>query len=876
MPQKFEHGGNIHKLARMTGQAAEDLLDFSASINPLGPPIWLQERLPELTRKLVHYPDPEAHALLEAAAQRYRLPSSWLLAANGSTEILYHLPRIALDLQKALIPVPAYVDYERISRLAGLNLDFLHLDPEQGFALPLHELNAKLQEPALVFLAQPNNPTGQSLPVQEVQKLMQSRPESLFVIDEAFADFLAPQQRFAPDLPPNALLLLSLTKFFAIPGLRLGLAAGQPELLHRLRQTLPPWSVNSLAQEIGTLALQDMDYQQRSRSAAAEYRAQLEHWLSRIPDLHVFPAEANFLLCRIQSQDLSAEQLRQKLLQKGVLIRDCSNFQGLGPEYFRIAVRSPQQNQRLVQGLEQVLSPEGHASTLAAPGPRPRNSSRSRPTPALMLQGTSSNAGKSILATALCRILLQDGFQPAPFKAQNMSLNSFVTKDGGEMGRAQVLQAQACRMDPEVLMNPVLLKPNSETGSQVILLGRAVRNMDVQDYIRYKEEIRHSTRQAYDQLAARSGVMVLEGAGSPAEINLKSHDLTNMAIAGHAAAQVLLVGDIDRGGVFASFVGTMELLEAWEQELVCGFVVNKFRGQERLLDPALEYTLQRTSRPVLGVVPYIQDLGLPEEDSVSFKSGWDKNQTQGRRDCVRIACVDLPHISNFTDLEALLPEPDVSLQIVKSPQDLDPDLDLLILPGSKSVLSDLEFLRRSGLDQEIVQLARGGRTRILGICGGFQMLGEKVADPLQVESEQESSPGLGLLPVITEMGRDKTLTQARGLHLPSGQEVQGYEIHHGQTRTTSQLAQEAVQSQDGRQLGYAHAELPVWGTYLHGLFDADGFRRWLLDSLRQQRGLAPLVEPKTSYDLEEKLDLLADTVRRHLDLDYIYRQLGLS
>ncbi|MFW6216783.1 MAG: cobyric acid synthase, partial [Desulfohalobiaceae bacterium] len=811
MSQEFEHGGNIHKLARNTGQATENLLDFSASINPLGPPAWLQESLPELTRKVVHYPDPEAHALLEAASSRYGLPRSWFLAANGSTEILYHLPRMGLSLQKALIPVPAYVDYEKVCRLAGLKVEFLEQDPVQGFALQPEELEKKLQEPALVFLAHPNNPTGISLPLAEIKELIQKHPQSLFILDEAFADFLPEEKRFYSDLPANALVLLSLTKFFAIPGLRLGLSAGRPELQNQIQNFLPPWSVNSLSQEIGALALQDREYQERSRSAAKEYRGQLQQWLSRIPALQVFPAEANFLLCHLQDGNITAAQLQQRLLPQGLLIRDCSNFRALGANYFRIAVRSPQENLQLIQCLEQVLIGQESASGPSAPAVRAKN--RPSQTPALMLQGTSSNAGKSILATALCRILLQDGFRPAPFKAQNMSLNSFVTKDGGEMGRAQVLQAQACRMDPEVLMNPVLLKPNSETGSQVILLGRAVRNMDVQDYIRYKQEIRESTRQAYDQLADRAGVMVLEGAGSPAEINLKSHDLTNMAIAKHAAAQVLLVGDIERGGVFASFVGTMELLQKWEQDLLCGFVINKFRGQKKLLDPALEFTLQRTSRPVLGVVPYIQGLGLPEEDSVSFKSGWDKNQTQGRTDCVQIACIDLPHISNFTDLEALLQEPDVSLRIIKEPRELQKDLDLLILPGSKSVLSDLEYLRKTGLDQEIIQLARQDSTQILGICGGFQMLGEKVTDPLHVESSQESSPGLELLPVITDMGKDKTLTQAKGLHLASGEEVRGYEIHHGQTKTTSSKAINSVQSHDGRQLGYGHAKLPIWGTY---------------------------------------------------------------
>ncbi len=810
--------------------------------------------------------------MLQAASQRYKLPMQSLLAANGSTEILYQLPRVCSHLTRAVIPAPAYVDYAKICWLSGLQVEYIRLALEQDFILDLERLADKLHEPALVFLAQPNNPTGRSLPADKILELAQTNPQSLFVLDEAFADFLPDQNRLYARQADNILVLLSLTKFYAIPGLRLGLAAGNPDLVQHLQKIMPPWSVNCLAQEIGALALQDLHYQEQSRKSTTELRTGLQQLLQDIPGLQIFSSEANFLLCRLLWTDKTATSLQQELVQQGILIRDCSNFQELGPEFMRIAVRSAQENQKLAQALGQALNTQQRTPVIKTPV---AGASKNSKTPALMLQGVSSNAGKSILATALCRILLQDGFQPAPFKAQNMSLNSFVTKAGGEMGRAQVLQAQACRLDPDVLMNPVLLKPNSETGSQVIVLGKAVRNMDVQDYILFKEQIKHKTQQAYDQLAAQAQVMVLEGAGSPAEINLKAHDLTNMSMARHAQARVLLVGDIDRGGVFASFVGTMELLEKWEQELLCGFVINKFRGQKKLLDPALDFTLQRTGKPVLGIAPFIPDLGLPEEDSVSFKAGWDKNKNLDRKECVHIACIDLPHISNFTDLEPLLPEPDVKLSIVKNPTGLKEAPDLLILPGSKNVLSDLDFLRKTGLDRLIKELAREGKTQILGICGGFQILGEKVADPLGVESNQEAAWGLGLLPVITEMGPDKTLIQAQGVHLPSGQPLRGYEIHHGQTRVTSQEAVQTVLSNDHRQLGFGHSRHPIWGTYLHGLFDADHFRRWLIDGLRLQKGLAPLEKQQTVYDLEDKLDLLADTVRNNLDLDFIYQQLGL-
>ncbi len=353
-----------------------------------------------------------------------------------------------------------------------------------------------------------------------------------------------------------------------------------------------------------------------------------------------------------------------------------------------------------------------------------------------MIQGTSSNAGKSILTAALCRILFQNGVRVAPFKAQNMSLNSFVTRQGGEMGRAQVVQAQACRLEPDVRMNPVLLKPNSDTGSQVLVRGKPVGNMGVDEYVQFKPRAFAAACECYDSLAAEFDAMLLEGAGSPGEVNLKSHDIVNMRMAEHAGAPVLVVGDIDRGGVFASFVGTLAVLDDWERRLVAGWIVNRFRGDAGLLQPALDYMLRRTGRPVLGVVPYLASLGIPQEDSVEFKSGQLDADHAGQHgngqgingDAVEIAVIDLPHISNFTDLDAFRGESDVRLQIVRTPADLRQP-DAVLIPGSKNTLADLGYLRHSGLAGRIDQLARAGQTEVVGICGGFQMLGAKSAIP---------------------------------------------------------------------------------------------------------------------------------------------------
>jgi len=490
-------------------------------------------------------------------------------------------------------------------------------------------------------------------------------------------------------------------------------------------------------------------------------------------------------------------------------------------------------------------------------------------TPALMFQGTCSNAGKSILTAALCRILLQDGVSVAPFKSQNMSLNSFVTRNGEEMGRAQAVQAQAARLDPDVRMNPVLIKPNSDTGSQIIVMGRPVGNMNVANYLEYKPEAFLQATRAYDALAAEHDVIIMEGAGSPAEVNLKHHDIVNMPMARYASAKVLLVGDIDRGGVFASLLGTMEILDPWERALIAGFIINRFRGDKSLLDDALVFTEKRTGRPVLGVIDYIAGLGLPEEDSVGFKNGiYDGLHTEDK--VLEIALIDLPHIANFTDIEPFLAEPDVCLRIIRTSEDLDAPA-AVILPGSKNVATDLTWLNHSGLAAKIAALRRKS-TPIIGICGGFQMLGRQIKDPHGLESQRQSINGLGFLDLETVLARDKTLTRQQGTHRLSGLSIRGYEIHHGQTMSSHAPL---LLFSDGRTCGVASDDGLVWGSYLHGIFDDDHFRRWFLDGLRIKKGLEPTGRICAPYDLEPAFDRLADTVRAQLDMDQVYRLLGL-
>ncbi|WP_432734601.1 cobyric acid synthase [Maridesulfovibrio sp. FT414] len=863
---KYAHGGNLRRLAERAGCPSSEIVDFSANINPLGPPAWLQQEVVRALAEVDRYPDPECSELTLAACEKYSVWPTECVAGNGASELIAAIARIG-GFKRAVIPVPCYVDYERSCKLAGLKTEQIPLDPQKNFAPDFDTLSSFLEvSPALVFLAQPNNPTGTAFDPAELKVLARRHPDSRFIVDESFADFVPGLERLTGKRPSNVITILSLTKFYAIPGLRLGLAFASPDIIMEIRNVLPCWSVNILAQKVGLRCIRDEEYERRSIETTIRLREQLVKDLGQIPGLRALPSQANFLLCQVQRVGMDASGLIAHLLKNRVAVRHCDNFDGLDSTYFRVAVRTEEENRALINGLRSFSGMETEPD-------------QPKKTPALMIQGTCSNAGKSILAAAFCRIFLQDGFKVAPFKAQNMSLNSYVTDDGLEMGRAQVTQAAACKMSPDVRMNPVLLKPSTDVGSQVIVMGRPVGNMKVQKYVEYKPTAFEAVKNAYDSLSEDSDVMVIEGAGSPAEINLKQHDIVNMAMAGYAQAKVLITGDIDRGGVFASLAGTMDLLEQKERDLVCGFLLNKFRGDASLLTPALEFTLSHTGKPVLGTIPYIASLGLPDEDSVSFKDDLSKSGSRSKRsDCVDIVCVDLPRISNFTDLDALRSEPDVNLRIVDRPEDLGTP-DAIILPGSKSTISDLEHLKETGLAEAVRELR--DKSVIVGICGGFQMLGQFIGDPDEIESGG-TAEGLALLPLKTTLAPEKTLTRTNGVHSQSKMEVSGYEIHHGKTEPLLPTVRAAIVPQGitgsvpvSKALGFGTKSGMIWGTYLHGIFDSDGFRRWFIDSLRARKGLPKLEKIQTTFGMEEALDRLADVVRQNVDMKAIYEALGL-
>ena len=477
----------------------------------------------------------------------------------------------------------------------------------------------------------------------------------------------------------------------------------------------------------------------------------------------------------------------------------------------------------------------------------------------LMVQGTTSDAGKSAVVTALCRALARRGVAVAPFKPQNMALNSAVTPEGGEIGRSQAAQAVACGLEPHTDMNPILLKPETDIGAQVIVDGQARFTLGAEDYHQHKPKLREAVLAAHGRLAARHRVVLVEGAGSPAEINLRENDLANMGFAEAVDCPVLLVADIDRGGVFAQLVGTLELLSESERERVRGFVINRFRGDVELLRPGLEWLEARTGIPVLGVLPYLHGLHLEAEDAVAGEQVLEET-------ALRVLVPRLPRISNHTDLDPLRLHPSVDVRYL-APGDPVPPADLWVLPGSKSVRADLAFLREQGWDDALLRHLRYGG-RVIGICGGYQMLGRAVHDPEGVEGEAGSSPGLGLLDVETTLGPEKRLTRVAGTLALDEAAVHGYEIHTGVSAGPG-LDRPAVHLPHGDD-GALSADGRVLGTYLHGLFESGP----ACEALLRWTGLDDAAVPDYAALREAGIDRLADAAEAHLDLEPLFDWLG--
>lgn len=486
----------------------------------------------------------------------------------------------------------------------------------------------------------------------------------------------------------------------------------------------------------------------------------------------------------------------------------------------------------------------------------------------IMIQGTNSDAGKSMLVTAFCRIFAQDGYKTAPYKSQNMALNSYITVDGYEIGRAQGVQAEAAGIIATTDMNPILIKPSSENDSQIVVKGKPYKNMKG---MRYREEFFEKglalIKESYENLAAQYERIVIEGAGSPAEVNLNDRELVNMRVARITNSPVIIVGDIEKGGVFASLIGTLQLLPEEDKKRVIGVIINKFWGDLSLLQPGLDWFEEYTGLPVFGVVPFLPNLNIEAEDSVildSYRAVYDTTKD------IDIAVIRYPKISNFTDADPFFSEADCSVRFVSRADQLK-EPDFVILPGSKNTIEDLLFLENTGLKKKILALQHHSKAVIFGICGGYQMLGKEIHDPHHVESELERMDGLGLLPLATVMTEEKTTVQSQGILTYDEKRfsIKGYEIHMGQTALTEAAATPLIQKDDGSEGCKTEGER-VLGTYFHGIFHNDEFRSYLLNNIRKNKGLPPLEERISFNQLREgSFDRLAEHVRKHVKMDDI-------
>lgn len=873
------HGGDFYRWQKETGIQQKDILDFSVNVRPEGMPDFLKAAILKNINNLCAYPDPQAEELKECCANYYGFKAQNFVFGNGSNELFYALAHVLFEenYQHAFILEPAFSEYRFSFEKAQIQVhslltvlspqiqngncklnDEAILTEQKKLTQEIQQAIQKVPAKSIIVLANPANPSGFLIKNEELSAIIKQKQDCIFVIDEAFIEYTDEKSllQILPEIPANILVARSLTKFYALAGIRLGYLACQENITEKIQAKLPAWNVNTLAQSLAkTLFTEHEPVKQdylKTKQQNQERKADLYQKLSQIKGISLYASWANYILFSV---DCDCPHFWQELLtDHHISIRNCSNYKGLeNKNFYRAAVRFPEDHTKLCQAMQNIL----HNTPVQIKSKKP----------ALMLLGTSSNAGKSILTAGFCRIFTQDGYTVRPFKAQNMSLNSGVTPLGEEMGRAQIVQAKACNVEPDSKMNPVLLKPQTDTGSQIIVRGKAIGTALARDYYKKKNELWEIVTKSYDELAEEADIMVLEGAGSPAEINLKENDIVNLKMAEYAKASTLLVGDIDRGGVYASFLGTWQTFTKQEEKLFTGFLVNRFRGDSSLLAPAHACLEKTTGKKVLGIIPYIKDLNLPEEDMAG--SLWNRQKTKEQLDYtdknrkLDIAVIMLGKISNHTDFEPLALEKHCLVRPVHSANELDTP-DLIILPGSKSVAADLEELKQNGLFEKILALADS--TFILGICGGLQMLGCEISDPLHIESTQEKIMGFGLLPISTTFYTEKQLTCVENIQTPLNCPISGYEIHHAQSAEIADCHNPITD--------YFRSK-NIWATYVHGLFDDDVFRQRFINHVRTFKGLNP-VPSCTPYTLENSLNKLANIIRKNVNMTAIYQSMGLD
>ncbi|MBQ7159174.1 MAG: cobyric acid synthase [Treponema sp.] len=885
------------------GGTYSDKCDFSANINPLGLHPAAQGTISSLalrTKTLSRYPESNCAELRRLLAEFYAFPQEHIVCGAGASDILFSLVQswcAHRDAADVVVVEPAFTEYERAAKLNGCSVRHFLLSENNSFAFAqsdMARLAENLDGAGMLFLASPSNPAGVVLSGDELCQIATLCEEKnvLFVADACFSQFSSEAEQGIRTLLsrrtdfPHTVVLNAFTKFYGMAGLRLGYALCFSEEIARcIFEAMRPWAVGSAELATGCAVMSAelaeknalknnssqtvrTDWEKQTHTFVQDERKRLASALQGA-GFFVVPGEANFILFRADDTDLA-----EKLLEKNIAIRSCADFYGLDTHWYRIAVRSKNENDLLINALstENLQSLHPHAAVL-------------------MIQGTMSNAGKSLLVAALCRIFKQDGYRVAPFKSQNMALNSGVTADGLEMGRAQIMQAEAAGLLPDVRMNPVLLKPTGERTSQVIVQGLPTKTMDAREYFAFRHTLIPQILEAYHSLAEENDIIVLEGAGSPAEINLKKDDIVNMGLAELVDAPVLLAGDIDRGGVFASLYGTAALVTEQERARIKGFVINKFRGDVSLLQDGLNQIRDLTGIPVVGVVPFIPDLLLDDEDSLSSQlTGEGHGQDQPKQDALlHIAVVRLPYISNFTDIQAFSRLPFVQVSFFDSFDSYAEAVneygepDLFVLPGTKNSVHALQWLRETHLDKLIVRKAKSGFPTI-GICGGFQLLGTALhdADGNEDASAQETIPALNLLPAETSFTSEKTRVQVQsklpnidGVFSPlTGCFARGYEIHHGKTQFVSgreaELSAQKM-SNKAERAPLVFVKNNVLGTYIHGFFDSDEITRALITLLCERKSIPVPSYQSYQNERDKSYDRLADVVRKSLDMDAIYK-----
>ncbi len=851
------HGGDASAIARILGVKTipNEICDFSVNVNTYGPPQSVKDFLSSLDfETCVAYPKIGSLSTRTALANAHEVDTANILLGNGSTE-LFSATISALSPKKILFAAPCYSGYEEICRIQGLPFEYLpSAKASNNFTYELD--NIHLLKGEFLFICNPNNPTGAFVEKKRILTLVKKFKSSFIGVDESFIDYHenpSSASLFSRKTPDNLIIFKSLTKFFGIAGLRLGMLCASKRRCEQIHSKLVPWNVNSIAQKVGSLLYSDKNYLCEIRKKNIRERDFLAKELSKFP-LDIFQSKTNFLLCRTR-KDIDKNSFLKFLFERAFLLRDCSNIHGLEKTFIRIAVLGHDENTKLINAIALYFKSSKKKKELT----------RKTKAKALMIVGTSSDSGKSLVTATLCRILTQNGLRVAPFKAQNMALNSFVTKSGGEIGRAQAFQAKCAGIDAENDMNPVLLKPCDEGRCQVIVNGKVFKTLSAVAYYEINDHVKKKAFEAYDRLANKYDIIVLEGAGSPTEINLLHRDFVNMAMADYAGADVILVADIDRGGVFASIYGTIRLLPEKWRKLFKGIIINKFRGDERLLESGIRRIEELTGIKVLGVLPYAKGLKIEEEDSLALENR--KGTFCSDKNIIDIVVVKYPRISNYTDFLVFEKRRDCNLRYAENIDDIG-EPDIIFLPGSKNTIADLNFLTESKIANKILEYNRNGGA-VFGICGGYQILGTKISDPFGVEGEAGESKGLSLLDLHSVLRKKKRLSQLSGKlitplpFLVAGTRFSGYEIHMGDSVSSEKTKILSFDNKKTNTNSYASISKDglVFGTYVHGFFDekeiADGLIKWL----RKRKGAMPTINNIIDDSFEKFCDIFKQKIK---------------